>query len=239
MAGEEVNSCNCAWGCPCQFNALPTHGRCEALIGFQIQEGYFGATRLDGVRFVRIHWWPGPVHEGNGTRQTIIDEQAAPDQRAALLALDSGTQGGTMFEIFAALCPHVLDPVVAPTTIQTDRQRRQAHLHIAQIGEIRIEPIKDPVTGEEYRARIVLPDGFEFTEAEMANAVTLRLQSTCGSRKSVSTAGPARWPPGRSAGIATRPSLIGALRLRMHESHSKASIQNIQGNRPLGPARDW
>ena len=79
IAGEEVNSCNCAWGCPCQFNALPTHGRCEALIGFQIQEGYFGATRLDGVRFVRIHWWPGPVHEGNGIRQTIIDTQATPD----------------------------------------------------------------------------------------------------------------------------------------------------------------
>jgi hypothetical protein len=178
IAGEEVNSCNCAWGCPCQFNALPTHGRCEALIGFQIQEGYFGTTRLDGVRFVRIHWWPGPVHEGNGTRQTIIDEQATPEQRAALLALDSGTHGGALFEIFTALCPHVLDPVVAPITIQIDRQRRQAHLHIAQIGEIRLEPIKNPVTGAEHRARIVLPDGIEFTEAEMANAVTLRLQST-------------------------------------------------------------
>jgi hypothetical protein len=72
----------------------------------------------------------------------------------------------------------VLDPVVAPITIETDRQRRQAHLHIAQIGEIRIEPIKNPVTGDEHRARIILPDGFEFTEAEIANAVTLRLQST-------------------------------------------------------------
>jgi hypothetical protein len=72
----------------------------------------------------------------------------------------------------------VVEPVVAPITLQTDRQRRQAHLRIDQIGEIRIEPIKNPVTGEEHRARIVLPDGFEFTEAEMANAVTLRLQST-------------------------------------------------------------
>lgn len=178
IGGEEVNSCNCAWGCPCQFNALPTHGRCEALIGFQIQEGYFGATRLDGVRFVTIRWWPGPVHEGHGTRQTIFDEQATPDQRAALQALDSGTQGGAVFEIFAALCPTVIEPVVAPITIQTDRMRRRALLRIGNIGEIRIEPIKNPVTGEEHRARIVLPNGFEFTEAEMANAVSLRLQST-------------------------------------------------------------
>ena len=142
LAGEEVNSCNCAWGCPCQFNALPTHGRCEALIGFQIQEGYFGATRLDGIRFARIHWWPGPVHEGNGTRQTIIDVQATPDQQAALLALDSGTHGGAMFEIFAALCPHVLAPAVAPMTIQTDRQRRQAHLHMLRSGKSASSPSK-------------------------------------------------------------------------------------------------
>ena len=36
MAGEEVGNCNCSWGCPCQFNALPTTGHCEALIAWQI-----------------------------------------------------------------------------------------------------------------------------------------------------------------------------------------------------------
>ena len=32
IAGEEVGSCNCVWACPCQFNALPDKGYCEALI---------------------------------------------------------------------------------------------------------------------------------------------------------------------------------------------------------------
>ena len=177
IAGEEVGSCNCAWGCPCQFNALPTHGRCEALLGWQIREGYFGTTRLDGVRFARIYWWPGPIHEANGTRQLIIDEQVTPDQRAALIALDSATHGGSYFEIFAAVCPNVLEPVFAPITFQTDRERRQARLHIPGIGELRTEPIKNPVTGEEHRARIVLPEGFEYKEAEVANTVALRVQS--------------------------------------------------------------
>lgn len=177
IAGEEVASCNCAWGCPCQFNALPTHGRCEALAGWQIREGYFGTTRLDGVRFARIYWWPGPIHDANGTRQLIIDEQATPDQRAALIALENGTQGGTYFEIFAAVCPNTLEPVVAPITFQSDRQRGQARMHIPGIGELRTEPIKNPVTGEEHRARIVLPSGFEYHEAEVANTVTLRVQS--------------------------------------------------------------
>ena len=62
ISGDEVGSCNCAWGCPCQFNALPTHGRCEGLAGIHIREGYFGSTRLDGVRFAQPLWWPGAIH---------------------------------------------------------------------------------------------------------------------------------------------------------------------------------
>lgn len=177
IAGEGSSSCNCAWGCPCQFNALPTDGRCEALVGWQIREGHFGNIRLDGVRFARIQSWPGPIHEGNGTRQLIIDEQTTPDQRAAVIALASGTQGGANFEIFAAVSPHQLETIFAPITLQIDRERRQAHLHIPGIGESHTEPIKNPVTGKEHRARIVLPNGFTWKEAEMANAVNLRVQS--------------------------------------------------------------
>jgi hypothetical protein len=177
IAGEETVSCNCAWGCPCQFNALPTTGRCEALGGYQIQEGYFGDTRLDGVRFSRIFSWPGPIHEGNGTRQLIIDEQATQEQRDALIALESGEQGGGYFEVFAAVCPNVLKTMYAPISLESDRERRQATLHIPDIGESRIEPIKNPVTGEEHRARIVLPHGFEYKEAEMGNTTYVRVQS--------------------------------------------------------------
>jgi len=49
--------------------------------------------------------------------------------------------------------------------------KRRAAVRIPGIGETNIEPIKNPMTGEEHRARIVLPDGFEFKEAEMGNTV--------------------------------------------------------------------
>ena len=176
IAGEEVGSCNCAWGCPCQFNALPTHGRCEGFAGLQIQEGYFGTTRLDGVRFANFYWWPGPIHDANGTRQLVIDEQATQEQRDALIALESGTQGGTLFEIFAAVCPNYLDPLVAPITFESDREKRQAYVYIPEIAELRTEPIKNPVTGDEHRARIVLPDGFEYKEAEVANTISMHVK---------------------------------------------------------------
>ncbi|PPR28097.1 MAG: hypothetical protein CFH38_00171, partial [Alphaproteobacteria bacterium MarineAlpha10_Bin1] len=46
IKAREFANCNCAYGCPCQFNALPTHGTCEAAIGFQIDEGHFGDVKL-------------------------------------------------------------------------------------------------------------------------------------------------------------------------------------------------
>ena len=176
IAGECLGSCMCAWGCPCQFNALPTHGRCEGFGGWLIQAGHFGDTQLDGVRFAWLFSWPGPIHEGHGTRQVILDAHASPDQRTALLALFSGAQGGAFFEIFHAVCPHERETMVAPITLQIDRERRQGLLRIPEVGESRAAPITNPMTGEEHRARIVLPDGFEYKEAEMANAVSLRAQ---------------------------------------------------------------
>ena len=171
MAGEELDSCNCAWGCPCQFNAAPTHRRCEALVGFVVRQGRFGDVSLDGVRFAKILQWPGPLHEGNGTQQIVLDDRASAAQREALLAIDGGGHGGTLFEIMAVICPHVLPSAVARIDLEIDRERRQGRLRIPGIGESDVEPIRNPATGQEHRARIVLPDGFEFTEAEMGNTV--------------------------------------------------------------------
>src|ERR1700730_12461301 len=28
LKGRNFSHCNCSYGCPCQFNALPTHGNC-------------------------------------------------------------------------------------------------------------------------------------------------------------------------------------------------------------------
>jgi hypothetical protein len=33
IKGREFVNCNCSYGCPCQFNAPPTHGNCRAVGG--------------------------------------------------------------------------------------------------------------------------------------------------------------------------------------------------------------
>jgi hypothetical protein len=175
MKGEEAGGCNCAWGCPCQFNALPTHGRCEGFVTVRVAEGYFGELGLDGIRFAMAFSFPGAVHEGNGTLQLIVDERSTVDQRDAIAAITSGGQGGAIFEIFAAVAPHRPQPVAASINIEADRERRTATISLPGMVEYRAEPIKNPVTGEEHRAQIRLPNGFEYREAEMGNTTWMKV----------------------------------------------------------------
>lgn len=173
IAGEEAAACNCAWGCPCQFNALPTHGRCEALVGVRIREGRYGQTVLDGLTFAGAWWFPGAVHEGNGIARVAIEERATAEQRAALINIVTAKDGGMPFEIFASVTETFLDPLFSSIEFDTNRETRIARLSVPGLGEFRSEPIRNPVTGEEHRAIIKLPNGFEYKEAEIANAVTM------------------------------------------------------------------
>lgn len=175
IEGEEVGGCNCAWGCPCQFNALPTHGNCQGLMVARIARGHFGSLSLDGVVFAAAFKWPGPIHEGNGTMQLILDTRSTDEQRTAIVQLNSGAHGGAVFEIFAAVSPNRPIPLVTQIDIQSDRDRRTATLSLPGIVEYRAEPIKNPVSGQEHRARICLPDGFEYREAEMGNSTVLKV----------------------------------------------------------------
>ena len=64
--GRELVNCTCDYGCSCQFDGLPDKGHCHAVAGIQIDEGYHGETRLDGLKVAAIFKWPGAIHEGHG-----------------------------------------------------------------------------------------------------------------------------------------------------------------------------
>lgn len=170
LKGREFVHCNCAYGCPCQFNALPTHGDCRAVAAIDIEEGQHGDTRLDGLRIAMILAWPGPIHEGQGEAVPIVDERATPEQREALLRIMSGEDtvpGATFFQVFSTTFTKVNDPVFADIQFELDVDGRVAHLVVPGWIDARGEPIRNPVSGEEHRARINLPDGFEYDTAEI------------------------------------------------------------------------
>ena len=132
LEGEWIKNCSCAYGCPCDFNANPTQGYCKGLLGMRIAKGHFGETPLDGLSFfVTVHF-PGPLHEGNGQAQPIIDERATQAQRDALFGIMSGQNSaeGTLFQIFSVIVTKMHDPVFAPVKLDFDQEARKARLSI-------------------------------------------------------------------------------------------------------------
>src|SRR4030095_7572482 len=125
--GREFANCNCAYGCPCQFNALPTHGDCRAIGFFRGTKVHVGKRGRDGLKMAFAVKWPGPVHQGRGHMQPIIDVKADADQRKALLSIMTGKETAemaTFFAVYTAMCETVHDPVYSEIRIDADMKAR-------------------------------------------------------------------------------------------------------------------
>ena len=171
IKGPKIGACSCDYGCPCEFNAPPTRGHCEGLEAHRIDEGHFGDVPLSGLVVAAWYRWPGPVHEGGGIAQPIIDARADARQRDALLKILDGEEQEptTVFNIYGATMESAHDPIFTEIAFECDMEARTGRLKAGDHLDLRVEPIRNPVTGKPHRARIVLPEGFEFREAEAAS----------------------------------------------------------------------
>jgi hypothetical protein len=173
IQGRELINCNCSYGCPCQFNALPTHGSCQAMGAIAIDKGHYGNVKLDGTRIGVVFSWPGPIHEGKGKCQPVVDAAATPQQREALLKIMTGQDTepfATMFAVFATTLEKAFDPIFTRIDFDVDVESRRGKVRAEGVFELEGQPIRNPVTGQEHRARIDLPHGFEYEVAEIGSA---------------------------------------------------------------------
>ncbi len=175
VEGIEFGNCNCRYGCPCQFEDLPSHGSCEGFEVVRIDKGHFGDTDLAGLNVALIYAWPGPVFEGNGEMQAIIDERADTTQREALKTILHGgetDEAATHWWVYHAMSSKVHEPLIKPINFEVDVAARTARVEIPGVLESTGRPIKSPATGDEHRVRIDIPSGIEFEQAEVGSAST-------------------------------------------------------------------
>jgi len=175
LDGISFGNCNCDYGCPCQFELRPTHGDCRGLEMARIDKGHFGNVKLDGLCFALLYAWPGAVFEGGGAMQAIIDERADERQRNALLTILEGgetREAATHWWVYRAMSSTVHPPLFKPIHLDVDIESRRAKVSIPGVLESSGRPIVSPVTGEEHRVRIDLPNGIEFDIAEIASGST-------------------------------------------------------------------
>ena len=117
--------------------------------------------------------WPGPIHEGHGEGVAFVDERADEAQRSALLTIMTGGDTdpmATMFAVFASTVETMHEPRFVPDRVR--RRCRGAQGPDSHRGHVEMdgEPIRSPVDGAEVRARIHLPDGFEYEFADIGSA---------------------------------------------------------------------
>ena len=175
MSGSIFGSCNCDWGCPCNFNVAPSYGHCDGVYVFAVRKGNVGDVGLDGLNFAWAAHSPGPLHEGNGTAVLIIDERANADQRKALKALWRSGESGLPFDILNSVTATWLETVFAPFSVELAGINSKASVgRDGEIYELAQARVTNPVTGEEEELYLDKPTGFTSTRSELGTATTAR-----------------------------------------------------------------
>ena len=173
IRGPEITTCSCSYGCPCQFNALPTDGYCRAAVGMQIDKGHYGKVKLDGLHWAATAAWPGPIHMGHGEIQPIVDERATPEQREALLKIMSGQDtepGATFFNVFVSMCDTVHHADVQEDRIQIRHEDLRWPCQRAGRGGSNTEAIRNPVTGKPIMPRFRCGQGLNIARRNLPAA---------------------------------------------------------------------
>jgi len=176
IEGEVYGNCNCDYGCPCQFEANPTDGTCRGFEVLRIGKGHFEDVDLNGLKIALFYAWPGPISEGKGEMQAVIDENANERQRFALETVLHGKEteeAATHWWVFHAMSDTIHPTLYKPIEFEIDINEVTARAVIPGMVESTGGPIRPDHTEDSvHRVQIVIPGGIEFEVAEMGSAST-------------------------------------------------------------------
>jgi hypothetical protein len=120
------------------FTGPPTNGECDALIGWHIDKGNFGDTRLDGFNTALFVHTPGHMLQTKWKVALYVDQKADAKQRDALTKIFSGGAGGHL----AALGPLIGEVLgVKSATIDYRANGKNRSLTIPQVAQMEIEAL--------------------------------------------------------------------------------------------------
>lgn len=170
LKGVNLGGCSCDWGCPCNFEVAPSRGYCDGEYVWTVDQGHYGDTSLDGVRFAMFFHSPAAIHLGDLTSAAVVDQSASPQQRQALEAM---FRNAPPFNVFLDLSSSFLGISYAP--IEVHRDGIHSRVNIPGIYDLELTPMTNPVTGEDELATLLKPTGFTANESELCSTSVHRL----------------------------------------------------------------
>jgi len=171
---EHLAACNCNWGCPCSFDALPTYGKCEAGAATRIIEGRYGDVSLAGLKWAMAATWPAAIHEGKGRAVVYLDAKATGSKREALAAIATGKAGGVWGKLMST-CD--LGVEVRSAAIDFKYAGKRSEFRVADDIRVTYQAIRNPVTGDEHAAKVILPTGFLTKSEDMYSSKEFQVQA--------------------------------------------------------------
>jgi hypothetical protein len=165
LKGQGYEFCNCDFGCGCNFGGFPNSpdGSCRAFVGLNVAKGACGAVDLSGLKLASILAWPRAIHEGNGKAVFVVEPSTSNEQIEVLAKIFTGQLGGNPWAILGPTF-EVAGLVKAKITIEG--HGRKSTFRAEGVGEGRGDTFKNPVTGEEHLADVLLPNGFIWRKGE-------------------------------------------------------------------------
>jgi hypothetical protein len=159
LKGKGYEFCNCQPGCTCNFSGFPTSpdGSCKAAVGVHIAEGHCGEATLNDIKAVAIIDWPKAIHDGNGKAIFVVPPAVTDEQLGCLAQIFTGQLGGLPWSILGTTF-EVAGVVRADVEISDDGIN--SGFSIPGVGQAQGTTLKNPVTGEDHHASILLEDGF-------------------------------------------------------------------------------
>ena len=131
---------------------------------------------LDGIGFAFMAKWSRAIHEGGGTGRIWVDVSAMAEQRQAIENIVRGKLGGQPWIIFAATIDHWLE--MAFTPIEWHRNGPRSSVKFGEELQLTMQPMRNPVSGKETPAKIVLPEGITCKELNMTSSETFSVFSS-------------------------------------------------------------
>ena len=172
LNGNVLIACNCDFGCPCNFNARPSHGHCEGGWIWVIGQGHVEDVRLDGLGLALFADWPGAIHEGGGRAACYVDERADESQRGALARVLRGELGGP-WGVFTRTY-ELVGP--DPARFEVTMAEHGTRAAIEDVVHLELQAIRNPVTQAEVHPEVVLPEGLVVKRGSLAASKVFRVQ---------------------------------------------------------------
>jgi len=165
LRGKGYEFCNCQPGCTCNFSGFPTSsvGGCKAAVATHITEGNCGDVDLSDIKVIALIDWPAAIHDGNGKAVFVVPPAVSDEQLDCMAKIFTGALGGLPWSILGTT--YEVTGVVR-TDVEIDDDGMNSGFRADGVGEAKGTTMKNPVTGEDHYAAIVLETGFIWTRGD-------------------------------------------------------------------------